>query len=398
VKNGKPGELFGTKDLRLLETPWLGGTTGDLLARMILDADIAGNAFVTRRVGMLQRLRPDWVTLVYGSRSDPNVDAWDLDAELIGYLYQPGGPSEGKDYETILPEQMAHFAPMPDPLSPYRGMSWLTPLIREISADSGMTTHKLAFVENAATPNMIVKFVPLPGIPPMTTDAFNKWVDTFEANHAGAINAYKTIYLGGGADATVVGANLQQMEFSATQGAGEVRICAAAGVHPAIVGTSEGLKGSSLNAGNFGAARRLFADVTARPLWRNAAGSLAQIITVPQGSELWYDESDVSFLQEDQKDAAEIEQIQAIAIRQLLEAGYKADAVIGAIMAKDMGRLVGQHTGLFSVQLQAPGSTKMPEGEVAGETPVGPGTAPEKAGNGKAPTPAGAFPAKPPAG
>jgi len=39
--------------------------------------------------------------------------------------------------------------------------------------------------------------------------------------------------------------------------------------------------------------------------------------------------------------------------------------------------LIGKHTGLFSVQLQAPGSTKMPAGEVPGESPVGSGTKPE---------------------
>jgi hypothetical protein len=42
-----------------------------------------------------------------------------------------------------------------------------------------------------------------------------------------------------------------------------------------------------------------------------------------------------------------------------------------------MGMLVGKHTGLFSVQLQAPGSTKMPVGEAAGESPVAEGTGPE---------------------
>jgi hypothetical protein len=74
--------------------------------------------------------------------------------------------------------------------------------------------------------------------------------------HAGVANAYKTLYLTAGADATVVGKDLQQLDFKVVQGAGETRIAAAAGIHPVIVGLSEGLAGSSLNAGNFAAARR----------------------------------------------------------------------------------------------------------------------------------------------
>src|SRR5215471_13719826 len=31
IRNGRPGELFGTSALELLEVPWPNGTTGDLL-------------------------------------------------------------------------------------------------------------------------------------------------------------------------------------------------------------------------------------------------------------------------------------------------------------------------------------------------------------------------------
>jgi phage portal protein BeeE len=54
-----------------------------------------------------------------------------------------------------------------------------------------------------------------------------------------------------------------------TQGAGETRIAAAAGVPPVIVGLSEGLQAATYS--NYSQARRRFADGTMRPLWRNAA-------------------------------------------------------------------------------------------------------------------------------
>jgi hypothetical protein len=42
-------KLFGTPELAILETPWPGGTTGDLLYRMLQMVDLSGNAFVARR-------------------------------------------------------------------------------------------------------------------------------------------------------------------------------------------------------------------------------------------------------------------------------------------------------------------------------------------------------------
>ena len=47
-ESGRPSALFTTADLALLEAPWPGGTTKDLLTRSFVDADLAGNSFWTR--------------------------------------------------------------------------------------------------------------------------------------------------------------------------------------------------------------------------------------------------------------------------------------------------------------------------------------------------------------
>ncbi len=141
------------------------------------------------------------------------------------------------------------------------------------------------------------------------------------------------------------------------QGAGETRIAAAAGVPPVIVGLSEGLAASTYS--NYAQARRRLADGTLRPLWRNFAGSMEHLLTVPPGAELWYDDRDISFLKEDVKDAADIVFIQSQGVRHLVDAGFEPDTVIAAIDTGDLTRL--KHTGLFSVQLQTPGSLKLPE-------------------------------------
>jgi hypothetical protein len=343
---GRPGDLFGTEDLEILEKPWAGGTTGDLLTRMIQDVDLAGNFFGTREGKLLFRLRPDWVTIVLGSKTMMDEPGFAYDTEVAGYLYHPGGHGTGKKPQVFLPEQVAHFAPIPDPIFRFRGLSWLVPVINEILADGAATTHKLKFFENGATPNLVVSLDP-----EIQKETFEKWIEAFETQQTGVLNAYKTLYLGAGAKVDVVGANLQQIAFKDTQGHGETRIAAAAGVPPVLVGLSEGLKAATYS--NYQQARRRFADGTMRPLWRNAAGSLARIVPAPGTAELWYDDRDIPFLAEDVMDAAEVQSTDATAMKTLIEAGYDPDSVTEAITSGDLKLL--KHSNLVSVQLQKPG-------------------------------------------
>lgn len=347
VNKGRPGELYGTSDLAILETPWANGTTGDLLGIMEADASFAGNSFTARRQGGLRRMRPDWTSIILNS---PSGDPEDLDAAPVGYVYWQGGPAKNKPI-TLLPGEVAHFAPIVDPLAPYRGMSWLTPILREIQADGMATEHKLKFFENAATPNLAVSLSDK-----LSEAQFKAFVAAMSESHDGVRNAYKTLYLGGGATPTVIGADLKQLDFKVTQGAGETRIAAAGGVPPVIVGLSEGLQQATYS--NYGQARRKFADGWARPQWRKAAGALASILPARDGARLWYDDRDIAFLQEDQKDAAEIQQADATTVKTLVDAGYTPDSVVKAVDARDMTLLT--HSGLVSVQLQPPGAQPTP--------------------------------------
>lgn len=371
-RNGRPGDLFGNAELALLERPWPGGTTGELLSRMELTASLAGNYWATTAdddgklgkaaIGKGRRIvhmRPDWTTIVVGSHSgDPNA----LDAKPVGILYEPrnwatsGVRSPTNKAVLLLPDEVVHYSPLPDPEARWRGMSWITPVVREIQADSASTIHKQKFLENAATPNMVVKFDAS-----TAREDFEAFVERFEDKHRGAWNAYKTLFLAGGADVTVVGKDFQQLEFAATQGKGESRLASAAGVPPSWVGFSEGLQGSALNAGNFGAARRRFADGTVRPLWRMATASLQTLVTPPSPSaELWFDTRDIAFLREDQRDSAEISRLKAATIRQYIDTGFHPDAAVTAVRDEDITLLLGKHSGLYSVQLQPPGTEATP--------------------------------------
>lgn len=230
LRDGKPSDMFGTPDLSILETPWIGGTTQDLLSRMIQDADLAGSSFqvldtpLTRMGGdggqEIVRLRPDWVDVVIERRMRRSgfseTPPGQLGYRKVGYLYTEGGRHSGHDPVPLLLDEVAHFMPMPDPLATFRGMSWLTPVVREIENDALMTRHKRKFFENGATPNMIIKHEK--GADRESIIAFNK---RLVAENGGVENAYKNLNLYPGADATVVGVDMQKIDFRQVQGAGE---------------------------------------------------------------------------------------------------------------------------------------------------------------------------------
>jgi hypothetical protein len=123
-----------------------------------------------------------------------------------------------------------------------------------------------------------------------------------------------------------------------------------------LLGISEGLSGSSLNAGNFSAARRNFADTWVYPSLQDLAGSLAPVVKVPADAELWFDPADMPILREDAKDAADIEAVKAVTICSYVKEGFTAESAVAAVRGQDVSLL--KHSGLLSVQLQPPGSAQ----------------------------------------
>jgi HK97 family phage portal protein len=361
MRQGKPSDTFANDpNLRLLQRPWENGTTQDLLSRMIQDADLAGNAYITydADTNELVRLRPDWMSVVMEPRmfqgGTHEIGGGQIGWRKIGFMYTEQGFGASFDPVFLRPDQVVHYMPMPDPLSNYRGMSWLTPILREIRADHAMTRHHQKFFDNGATPNMIVKYQP-----GMTLDKIKAFKELMAEGNVGVENAYKTLHLAPGADPVPVGANMQQVDFKSIQGGGETRIAAAAGVPPVIAGFSEGLQAATY--ANYAQARRRFSDGTMHPLWQNVAGSLESIMPRPgknNGDDvrLWYNAKNVPFLREDEKDAAAIQNTEALTINTLITSGYEADSVIAAVVAKDWRLL--KHSGLMSVQLLPPGAMK----------------------------------------
>jgi HK97 family phage portal protein len=331
--------LYGTPALSKLEQPWPGGTTGDLLARMEQDASLAGQAFIRDAGDCLERMRPDRVARII---AETDTDVY----QVVGYEYDRDGMGFGSLDECYPVDEVADWTPIPDPLAMFRGMSWLTPVVREINADLAMTGHKQAFFENAATPNLLIKYQRK-----LNREQIDVIRERWQARHGGAENSWKTAILDEGADISVIGNSFEQMAFTSVQAAGENRIAAAAGVPGIVVGLKEGLQAATYS--NYEQAMRRFADITMRPNWRSAAACLAKLVDVPVGARLWYDTTDIAALRAGEKERADTAQVMALAAGELIRSGYDPATVGPALTAGDFSLLV--HTGAVPTALYPDG-------------------------------------------
>jgi phage portal protein BeeE len=328
------GRTLGARLLRKLENPWPNGTTGELLARMIQDIDLAGNAYIRDAGEQLVRLRPDWVTIVSELVPDALGRPY---RKVIGYHYDPPqtGPDEGPPVLFDV-DEVAHWSPIPDPWAHFRGMSWLTPVLREVAADQAMTTHKIRYLQNAASPNLLVKYSQKLG-----KDTVARIQQTIESRHGGVDNAFRTMVLDEGADVTVIGNSFEQMSFATVQAAGENRILVASGVPGIVIGSKEGLMAATYS--NYEQAMRRFADLTMRPLWRSACASLQQLVTPPAGSRLWFDVSDIAALRQGEKERADTLLVQAQSISEFVKFGYDPQSAVAAVSSSNLSLL--KHPG-----------------------------------------------------
>jgi phage portal protein BeeE len=330
--------IYGRPELKILEKPWPGATSGEMIARAEQDISLAGNSFMWKTDSQLVRLPPDEVTIVSRVFRDTSGRRY---RKVIGYDWDPTttnlpgiGPGRGDDPpQHFTVDEVAHWSPYPDPQAHWRGMSWLTPIMRDVDADSGLTAYKAEYLDHAATPNMVIQH-PLK-LRPDTVDAI---VARLQAKYGGIGNAFKTIILDQGATAVPVGSTFSQLDFSAVPGVGEDRICAAAGVDPVLVG----LVTIGRSAVSYADAMRRLADITCRPLWRTMCASWEKLVpyTLPQGHRLWFDLSDVAALRQGEMERAQATQVKAAALVTLVQAGYTRESAVKAVDGDDISLLV----------------------------------------------------------
>jgi len=322
--------LYGNESLRVLEYPWPNATAGELWARIEQDVSYAGNSYWWKaEPDLLVRLPPAEVTIV----SREVNQAGRTYREIIGYDWQPNPmapaqPKQPAQFFTV--DEIAHVSPYPDPVANFRGMSWLSPVLREIDSDMAMTTYKTRYMDHG-TPVTALKFTRQ-----LRADTVDSVRERIKAKYGGVNNAWEPLILDQGVD-PVVGKGLQELDFRPVQAGGELRICSAAGVPPVVVGLRDAESGETYQT-----AMRRFGDLTIRPLWRHTCAVLEKLVPdmPPRGVQLWFDTTDIAALQAAETERAQVTQVHAAATLTFVQAGFIRESVIAAITSGDLSQLV----------------------------------------------------------
>jgi phage portal protein BeeE len=324
--------LFGNTDLRILEYPWPGATAGELWARMEQSESLTGNTFVAQvEDDELLMLPANEVVIVSEEVTSSGGVKY---RRVLGYDWdpdrQPGvnKPSAKAQFFTV--DEVAHWSPIPDPSARFRGMSWLSPVLRDVGADNAMTSYKTQYMDHG-TPVTAVKYDR--ALKPETIDYL---IDRLQAKFGGVANAWKPLILDQGAD-PIMAAEFGSLDFRNVQAGGELRVCAAAGVSPILIGLRAADTGETYQS-----AMRQLADMHLRPLWRSACASLQKLVpNVPaKGVQLWYDTSDIAALQAAETEKAQVTQVSAAAMLTFIQAGFTHESVISAVTSGDLSLLV----------------------------------------------------------
>lgn len=339
--------LYTDQSLSLLQEPWPDAGTDELLVRMEQDSGIAGNSFTWQPpdLGILVRLRPDWTTIISELVPVPGGGTY---RRKVGYWVEPpkAVTSQGSGY-FVPAAEVAHWAPLPDPAASFRGMSWLTPVYREIQGDSGLADYKIKYLQNSASPNLLIKYAQK--LHPGTVDAIR---ERTHARYGGVGNAFKTLVLDQGADVTVIGNSLQQMDFSGVQQAGADRILSASGVPGVMVGL-EPLRGAGRG---YQESVQKFANMWARPTWKSACKALEKFVPgLPGGARLWYDTSEVALLQDGEMERGQTALVRMQAALTGRQAGFTQDSLVAFLQTGDPSKLVADPNAAAP---QAPGSVQ----------------------------------------
>ena len=381
--------LYGNTNLAILEEPWPGGTTRDLLARMEQDVSLTGNAYIWKPPGedRLVRLRPDWTTIVSELVPVPGGGQY---RDIKGYWVEPPknifNQGKGQMYPA---DEVVHWHPIPDPAADFRGMSWLTPVFRDVKGDDGMAQYKIKYLENGATPNLLIKYPQK--LQPSTVDNIRERV---HARYAGPGNAFKTLVLDQGADLTVVGNTFAQMDFTNVMSVGAERILAAAAIPPILIGL-ESIKGAGRS---YQEVVQQFANMWARPQWRSVCAALEDLVEPPAGARLWFDVGDIAALQDTELNRGQAALVRGQALLTCRQAGATLDSAVAFIESGDITQIqLDPNAGPVPNQVganvqhmlgqQQPGVTATPlPANSNGRLPL-PSVSPGDGGNNTRPTP-----------
>jgi predicted ABC-type ATPase len=321
---------FTNADLDLVQHPWPNADTGELLKRIEQDGSL-GNSYIRKVIpegggepdAELVQMRPEQVIILSELRRD---DMGRTYRRPIGYA-EMGYP--GAEPQFFTTAEVAHFSPVPDPLARFRGMSWLTPILREVRADQTLTGYKTFHLENGAQPGLTIKYAMR-----LSDPVIAKLRKRLRARYGGPENAGNVLVLDEGADIVATGSTLEQLQADALTKGGERRICSAASVPLEVMG---------LEPGDYQHAVRRMADMWARPHWRMCCAALEHLLPTSRDAgpvRLWIDVSGIAALREGELARGQTFLVKVQGLQAAVMAGMTRKSAIAAADSGDVSQLV----------------------------------------------------------
>lgn len=130
----------------------------------------------------------------------------------------------------------------PDPMRPYFGRSIVAAAAQTIDTEHQMKEWNRRFFANNARPSLIFSTAN-----PLDNDAYERWKQQFDSDHAGTENAYKPLLIEGGT-ATPWGVTQNDLDFLDSRKFSRDEILAMFRVSPGVVGSVENVNRSSMDA------------------------------------------------------------------------------------------------------------------------------------------------------
>lgn len=188
--------------------------------------------------------------------------------------------------------------PIPDLRAPWKGMSPLELIAREVLTDSEAARFAYALLKNDAIPKGVVT---VPEGTPMSPATAEKLRNKFKKDHGGD-NRGGVVILEQGAAYTRVSMNPQEMDLSALRRVPEARIAGNLGMSPMVGHLTAGLERSTYS--NSEQAYREVVQGTFVPMWRSDGNELTQALQneYPDKPTIAYNTSLVASLQESTDD------------------------------------------------------------------------------------------------
>ena len=162
----------------------------------------------------------------------------DRDQFIRGYIYQVGAERIPLAEEDVL------YFKRPNPLDPYRGMSWVQSLLVDIGADREAAAYVRNFFRNGASPGGYIQFDQM-----MADAEYEKFVQRWREQHQGSSNAHRVAILEGGKFVDAKYSLGREMQFTELRRLHRDTILGGAGVPKSVMGITEDVNRANAEAG-----------------------------------------------------------------------------------------------------------------------------------------------------